>query len=75
MEGIISLTNAFSVGCIITGGRVSLAHLMELSHFVDLFVLEERIIMNENDLTIALDQFELQYQSPLYPLPHDQLVH
>jgi hypothetical protein len=36
MSGIISLLDDFSIDGVLSNGRISLGHLMEFSHFVDL---------------------------------------
>lgn len=43
---VISLVSDFSVSLVATDGRVSLAHLMEFSHFVDLYVLHDAVYVS-----------------------------
>ena len=72
-SGIISLVSDFSVDCVIRGGRVSLAHLVEFSHFVDLFVLEDNIFVDASSLSTYLEPFASDAKSPLKALPSSPL--
>lgn len=66
MTDVISLVHDFSVEMVLgTEGRVSLANLMEFSHFVDLYVLEDRIIMDDEP---ELKKLLASDESPLVPL-------
>jgi hypothetical protein len=66
--GIISLLSTFSVDCVLSG-RVSLAHLIEFSHFVDLYVLEDRVYFERAGLEVDLEPFWVGSGCPLVALP------
>lgn len=65
MNGIISLISDFSIHCVLEDGRVSLAHLMEFSHFVDLYVLEDDIYLDEDAIEVYLAAFNDDPDNPL----------
>jgi len=84
-DGTISLVSLPSVDFIMDG-RVSLAHLMEFSHFVDLYVLEDKVYINDVDFDVFLSYpgwarpelvghrfFEDDKDSPLHILPDGRL--
>src|SRR5579863_5985760 len=74
-SGVISLLSTFSVGCVLSGGRVSLAHLIEFSHFVDLYVLEDTIYINSSSKDVELEVFRSYPDCPFKELPsHDDEV-
>lgn len=66
MGGILSLVNDFSISCVFEG-RVSLAHLMEFSHFVDLYVLEDDIYIHEAAKSVNLSELDGDPDNPLRP--------
>lgn len=72
-HGIISLVSDFSISCVIEGGRVSLAHLIEFSHFVDLYVLEGPVFLDATSLSIGLPFFDNDPNCPLKALPQNDL--
>jgi hypothetical protein len=85
-DGIISLASFPSVDFVMDG-RVSFAHLMEFSHFVDLYVLEDKVYINDIDFDIFLSYgswaprelvghqyFEDDKDSPLRILPKGGLT-
>ena len=71
--GIISLVNDFSINCVVTGGRVSLAHLIEFAHFVDLYVLEPKIYVESSAQDVNLSEFNVDPDCPIRVLPWDDL--
>lgn len=70
---LITLVDTFSIESILTG-RLSLAHLMEFSSFVDLYVLEDSVHLEQTSLDIELPAFREDPDSPLRPLPRDALA-
>jgi hypothetical protein len=73
MQPIVSLVSGFSVGTVLEGGRVSLAHLIEFSHFVDLYVLEPEILMDECERGVYLRSLETNEECPISFLPEGRL--
>ena len=80
-SSVISLIGEFSVSLVLRGGRVSLAHLMEFSHFVDLYGLHDSVYMSDlgPEKTLAptepvSDLFTDDRDSPLRGLPPGPLA-
>lgn len=71
MNGIISLVSDFSIACVIEG-RVSLAHLMEFSHFVDLYVLEDQIYLEGASIDVNLTPFKDDTNCPLKEIKYEE---
>ena len=68
MTDVISLVHDFSVEVVmLKGGRASLANLMEFSHFVDLYVLEDRIILDDSS-EARLTPLIASDETPLVPM-------
>lgn len=72
MDGVISLVSDFSIDCTLNG-RVSLAHLMEFSHFVDLYVLEDNVHFDDCARSVNLTAFDDDPDSPLRTLESENL--
>ena len=66
--GTIPLVNDFSIHLILTRGRVSLAHLLEFSNFLDLYVLEDQIYVDDPALSVSLAPLSSDLDSPLKAL-------
>lgn len=73
MKGIVSLISDFSVNCVMEGGRISLAHLMEFSNFVDLYVLEDDIYMDVSSKEVTFAPYNEDKDCPLRTLPENKL--
>jgi hypothetical protein len=73
MPGIISLANIFSVGLVMSHGRVSLAHLMEFSNFLDLYVLEEEVYVDDSSKCVFLEPLLADKSCPIRSLPLGEL--
>ena len=63
--GIISLVSDENVYFVIDGGRVSLANLIDFSHFVDLYVLEDNVYVSEFAKDGTLKQVTQNNNSPV----------
>ena len=72
-SGIISLLSDFSIGCVLEGGRVSLAHLIEFAHFIDLYVLEDVIYLNSSSRQVSLEALAPYEDCPFKELPDNRL--
>lgn len=77
MDGVVSIISGRSVGCFFMADasmmdieRITLAHLMEFSHFVDLYVLEDRVYLSAFDRSMYLYHLEDFPDSPLQALPN-----
>jgi hypothetical protein len=74
-DGIISLVNDYSVHFAITNCRISLATIIEFSHFVDLYVLEDNILVEDSAKSTTFDMFsEIDPDCPLKLLPAGKLA-
>src|ERR1022692_4621345 len=73
-SGVISLLGSFSIGCVLEGGRVSLAHLIEFAHFVDLYVLEDVIYLDAADKDVFLAAVSSYEDCPFKELPDGKLT-
>jgi len=67
MSNTISLISAISIDFVLSGeARVSLAHLVEFSHFVDLYVLEDKFYVTPS--SIKVNYFKYFSNDSHYPL-------
>ena len=66
------MVDGLAITCALEG-RVSLANLMEFSHFIDLYVLEDQVYVGDGDFDIYLREFTRYAQSPLRELPSGTL--
>jgi hypothetical protein len=74
MNGIVSLISDFSVNCVLEGGRISLAHLMEFSNFVDVYVLENIIYVDVSAKDVTYAAFDDDITCPLRKLEENKLT-
>ncbi|MCL4275067.1 MAG: hypothetical protein KJZ77_14455 [Anaerolineales bacterium] len=74
MNGIVSLISDFSVSCVLEGGRISLAHLMEFSNFVDLYVLENEVYVDISAKDVTYLAFGEDKTCPLRKLQENKLT-
>lgn len=74
MKGIVSLVSDFSVSCVMEGGRISLAYLMEFSNFVDLYVLENDVYVDVSARDVTYLAFNDDKTCPLHTLPESKLT-
>jgi hypothetical protein len=82
-QGIVGIFDYMSISIALDGGRMSLAHVMEFSHFVDLYLLEDRVYLDDSLRRIGLGEkdkagefrswFDDDPSSPLTSLPEDEL--
>jgi predicted DNA-binding protein len=74
MNGIVSLISDFSVSCVLEDGRISLAHLMEFSNFVDLYVLENDVYVDASAKDVTYLAFGDDKTCPLHKLEDNKLT-
>lgn len=74
MTGIVSLISDFSVNCVMEGGRITLAHLMEFSNFVDLYVFEDKVYVDVSAKDVTYAAFNEDKDCPLHALREDKLA-
>ena len=74
MNGIVSLISDFSVSCVLEGGRINLAHLMEFSNFVDLYVLENDVYVDVSAKDVTYLAFGDDKTCPLRKLQENKLT-
>jgi hypothetical protein len=77
MNGVVSIISGRSVGSffmadasMVERGSITLAYLMEFSHFVDLYVLEDRVYFSDFDRSMYLYPMEDFPDSPILTLPN-----
>jgi len=73
-SGVVSLISDFSVNCVLEGGRISLAHLIEFSHFIDLYVLEDLIYIDAASKSVGLASLSVDQDCPFRELPGGNLT-
>lgn len=65
MHGIISLLSDFSIYTILHGTRISLAHLIEFSNFIDLYILEDEILVDSYGKEHGYFEYHKLQNSPI----------
>jgi hypothetical protein len=63
----LAIINSLALEIILSGWRVSLANLMELSHFVDLYVLQDKVYFEEAALETDSYLIKLSKEDPTFP--------